>query len=98
VIERCDGCAWWTPFDADIQPGALASHLVATAERLGFPNVQVLRSALSLPPLGMCRLFECHEGDQVESESKLAVMRTGTGEASIATQADFGCVQWKARA
>ncbi len=56
-----------------------------------------LRASLNLPKLSTCRLFECHEGDQVEPESKLAVMRTGTGEASIATQADFGCVQWKAR-
>lgn len=97
-MERCDACAWWTPFDADVQPGAMAASLMATADRLGFPNVAVLRSALNLPQLGVCRLFECHEGDQVEPESKLAVMRTGNGEASIATQADFGCVQWKARA
>lgn len=97
MIERCDGCAWWKAFDDDVQPEAILGGVAQAAAVLGL-DASSLRTALNLPKLGVCRLFECSLGDQLEPESKLAVMRTGTGEASIATQADFGCVQWKARA
>lgn len=44
---------------------------------------------------GDCALFECRNKEQVHRESKLVVTRTGTGEATAVTCADFGCVQWK---
>ncbi len=43
---------------------------------------------------GDCALFECHEKEQVERTSKVVVSRTGSGEATIITVRDFGCVQW----
>lgn len=44
--------------------------------------------------LGDCLLFETSNGDKVEPEAKLFVTRTKSGEATVVTYPDFGCVQW----
>jgi hypothetical protein len=46
---------------------------------------------------GDCTLFECHDKEQVGDISKVIVSRTDSGEATIITWNDFGCVQWKAK-
>jgi len=46
--------------------------------------------------LGDCALFECRGMEQQESGTKLIVTRTESGEATIVTHDDFGCVQWEA--
>lgn len=48
--------------------------------------------------LGDCQLFECRNKEQVHFESKLIVTRTISGEATIVTYDDFGCVQFEAKA
>jgi hypothetical protein len=45
--------------------------------------------------MGDCELFECRGKAQVHHESKLIVSRTHSGEATIITMPDFGCVQWE---
>ena len=81
-VPRCDTCRWWKPFDPALQPSAL------TKDFFGVSGL--------IPPtsdLGECRLFECRDMLQAEESSKLIVTRTRSGEATIVTFADFGCVQ-----
>lgn len=46
---------------------------------------------------GDCTLFECANSEQVHSTQFLNVTRTHSGEATIVTTADFGCVKFEAR-
>ena len=87
-VPRCDGCRWWRPFAAELQPGALGALIEAKAGR------DVGLSTLSR--LGDCTLFECRNGSQEHTQSMVNVTRTGSGEATIVTRADFGCVQHEA--
>lgn len=88
-VPRCDECKWWQPFDDDLQPATILPDLT--------PMIEACLEK-KLERLGVCTLFECSEGAQVEPTCKLDVMRTNSGEASISTPSDFGCVQWEKRA
>jgi hypothetical protein len=92
-VPRCATCKWWQQFAPDVQPGTVGGILeVLDAEGFG----EALKS-LTLPLLGDCTLFECHNGEQIHESSKVIVSRTGSGEATIITLHDFGCVQWEAK-
>lgn len=92
-VPRCDSCRWWQPFDADIQPTTIGRSAATSAKAIA--GLELILPAI--PDLGECRLFECRAMEQVHGTSKLIATRTGSGEATIITQADFGCVQWEAK-
>lgn len=85
MLPRCDGCRWWKWHGAGV--AALVAPLHEIAAKVG----------VYVQPLGDCTLFECHSSEQVNEGSKLIVTRTRSGEATIVTTADFGCVQFEAR-
>ena len=84
---RCDSCRWWNEAE---QPAGLLAQIRRLA-----PSVATVVEALPLHRLGECTLFECRGKGQVHDDSML-IVRTGSGNATIVTQDDFGCVQWKA--
>ena len=43
--------------------------------------------------LGECALFETSGGDKVHAEARLFATATQSGECTIMTHSDFGCVQ-----
>jgi len=88
---RCDSCRWWKSFHEAEQPAGLLAQIRRLA-----PSVATVVEALPLHRLGECTLFECRGKGQVHDDSMLIVTRTGSGNATIVTQDDFGCVQWKA--
>lgn len=47
--------------------------------------------------MGDCTLFQCTGGEQVHPMVGLQLTRTGTGEGTVVTDPDFGCVKWEAK-
>lgn len=93
--RQCSTCSWWKAHP--MQPQELANAFAeALRPDVGDDGAAILEG-LDIPPLGDCTLFECTNKEMAEEGAKVIVTRTGSGEATIVTEGDFGCVQWKER-
>lgn len=86
LVPRCDACAWWAPFADELQPGKVGGIVGRLSEAA--PDASELLDGVSRVRLGTCELFDRCGQDGAQLDAACAV----------STSADFGCVQWKARA